>query len=433
MISRRSFLVTGSLALASSAVSAPPQEQTNDLSTWDGVRAQFDLSPEYTHLGLFYIASHPRSVRQAIEAYRKRLDANPFLTVERSMFEKPEDNLPLRACNAIASYIGGSADDIALTQNTTTGLALLYHGLPLKAGDEIVTTIHDHYSHHESIRLATERTGATWRKIALFDSHDAISADEIAQRIRNAVRPNTRAIGITWVHSSTGLKLPLRRIADALADVNRQRDNKVLLIVDGVHGIGVEDRNIVATGVDAFAAGAHKWILGPRGTGFVWARPEVWAMMRPVVPSFTSWELFNAWAEDKKPSIPARASWFTPGGFWAFDHYWAVPAALDFHKAVGYERITKRIHDLNSQMKEGLAKMSNVILYTPRSSDLSAGIVCFDIKGMKQVDVMNQLLAKHKIIASTTPYAVSYARVSFGIPNTEQEVEKTLKAVRSLA
>jgi selenocysteine lyase/cysteine desulfurase len=200
-----------------------------------------------------------------------------------------------------------------------------------------------------------------------------------------------------------------------------------------VHGIGVEDRNIVATGVDAFAAGAHKWILGPRGTGFVWARPEVWAMMRPVVPSFTSWELFNAWAEDKKPSIPARASWFTPGGFWAFDHYWAVPAALDFHKAVGYERITKRIHDLNSQMKEGLAKMSNVILYTPRSSDLSAGIVCFDIKGMKQVDVMNQLLAKHKIIASTTPYAVSYARVSFGIPNTEQEVEKTLKAVRSLA
>lgn len=435
MISRRRFLVSGSLAIATTAVAPTvrPQKPATDLSTWAGVREQFDLNPEFTHLGLFYIASHPRPVRQAIEAYRKKLDGNPFLTVERSMFEKPEDNLPLRTCNAIASYIGGKADDIAITQNTTTGLALMYHGLPLKAGDEVLTTIHDHYVHHEAIRLATERTGATWRKIALFDSHDTISADQMVDRIRAAIRPNTRVVGVTWVHSSTGLKIPIRRIADAIAEVNMQRDNKILLVVDGVHGIGVENRNIVAMGMDAFAAGTHKWIFGPRGTGFVWARPDVWATMRPLIPSFTTFEVFNAWAEEKPPSGPARASWFSPGGFWAFDHYWALPSAFDFHNNVGYERITKRVHELNSQMKEGLANMPNVVLYTPRSTDLSSGIVCFDVKGMKQVDVMNKLLEKHKIIASTTPYAISYARVAFGIPNTEQEVEKTLRAVRTLA
>jgi len=48
------------------------------------------------------------------------------------------------------------------------GLALLYHGLPLREGDETLTTTHDHYVHHESIRLATGRCGATWRKIPLF-------------------------------------------------------------------------------------------------------------------------------------------------------------------------------------------------------------------------------------------------------------------------
>jgi len=437
MISRRRFLVTGVAAAASAAVvrpgaAAPTQKPASDLSTWAAIREQFDLNPEYTHLGLFYIASHPRPVRQAIEAYRKRLDGNPFLTVERAMFEKPEDNLPLRTCNAIASYIGGKADDVALTQNTTTGLALMYHGLPLKTGDEVLTTTHDHYSHHEAIRLATERTGATWRKIPLFGSHDSISADQMVDRIRAAIRPNTRVVGVTWVHSSTGLKLPIRRIADAIAEVNKQRDSRVLLVVDGVHGIGVENRNIVEMGMDAFAAGTHKWIFGPRGTGFLWARPEVWATMQPLVPSFTSNELFDAWAQEKKPSGPARAAWFAPGGFWAFDHYWALPDAFDFHRNVGYERITKRIHELNSQMKEGLAKMPNVVLYTPRSSDLSAGIVCFDVKGMPQNEVMHRLLEKHKIIASTTPYAVSYARVAFGIPNTEQEVEKTLRAVRTL-
>ncbi len=443
MISRRRFLVSSVAAAASAAVvrrsvaaAAPAADVRPGAATpaqsWAQVREQFDLSPEYMHLGLFYIASHPRPVRQAIEAYRKKLDSNPFLTVERSMFEKPEENLPLRTCNAIASYIGGKADDVALTQNTTTGLALMYHGLPLKAGDEVLATTHDHFSHHEAIRLAAERTGATWRKIPLFDSHDTMSADQMVDRIRAAIRPNTRVVGVTWVHSSTGLKLPIRRIADAIAELNKQRDNRVLLVVDGVHGIGVENRDIVAMGMDAFAAGTHKWIFGPRGTGFVWARPEVWATMRPLVPSFTSFDLFDAWMQGKPPSGPARAAWFAPGGFWAFDHYWALPDAFEFHRSVGYERITNRIHSLNSQMKEGLAKMPNIVLYTPQSSDLSAGIVCFDVKGMQQTEVVKRLLEQHKIIASTTPYAVSYARVAFGIANNEQEVEKTLRAVRAL-
>jgi isopenicillin-N epimerase len=114
-------------------------------------------------------------VRQAIEQYRAKIDANPLLTVEGAIFEQTNENIPLQVCRAIANYIGGDGQDIALTQNTTTGLALLYHGLPLREGDEILTTTHDHYVHHESIRLATGRCGATWRKIPLFDSYDSIS------------------------------------------------------------------------------------------------------------------------------------------------------------------------------------------------------------------------------------------------------------------
>ncbi|HSP15069.1 MAG TPA: aminotransferase class V-fold PLP-dependent enzyme [Thermoanaerobaculia bacterium] len=435
MLTRRSFLATSSLAAVAIAAKpkAPAPNPSTDLTNWPAVRANFAIDPTYIHLGLFYMASHPRPVQAAIEEYRRKLDANPFLTVERSMFEKPEDHLPTRACSTIANYIGGKPDDIALTQNTTTGLSLIYHGLPLKPGDEILTTNHDHYVHHEAIRYATERAGATWRKIPLFDSHDKISADDMVDRIRKAVGPKTRAVGVTWVHSSTGLKLPIRRIADAIAEVNKQRGDRVLLIVDGVHGIGVEDPNIVAMGMDAFAAGTHKWIFGPRGTGFAWAKGDVWATMRPLIPTFTSLDVFEAWSAEKTPAQPPRAAWFSPGGFWAFEHYWALPAAFGFHRRIGSARITERIHSLNEQMREGLAKMPHVILYTPRSNDLAAGIVCFDVKGMKQTEVVQRLLEKDRIIASTTPYAISYARVAFGIHNTPAEVEKTLAAVRALA
>jgi selenocysteine lyase/cysteine desulfurase len=441
MLSRRRLLVTGVLAAGAGAVPtalAAEKKQravSEDLKDWGAVRRQFELDPRYIHAGLFFLSSHPRPVREAIARYRQQLEANPYLTVEHLAFNHPVDNITTKVCAAIASYIGGSADDIALTQNTTTGLAVIYQGLPLKPGDEILTTAHDHFVHHEAIRLAAERSGATWRKVPLFDAYDAISADQIVERLQKAISPKTRVVGVTWVHSSSGLKLPLRRIAEALAGVNRERapDRRVLLVVDGVHGLGVEEPGIVAMGVDAFAAGTHKWILGPRGTGFVWARPEVWSVMRPFMPSTSSAELFFAWAGGKPPEAPARANWFSPGGFQAFEHYWAVPEAFAFHQALGPQRITERIHALNTQMREGLAKMAHVTLYTPRAAELASGLVCFDVKGMTQQQVVQRLFERYRILGSTTPYALSYARVSFGIQNTPEEVEKTLAAIRELA
>src|SRR4029077_707806 len=305
-LTRRDFLISGSLSLAgafSPLVVRAEKTKPNtpaDFKDWESVRREFELAPDYMHLALFFLASHPTPVRQAIEQYRKKIDANPFIAVDSAIFEAGDENIQSQVCRAIASYIGSDPQDIAVTQNTTTGLALLYHGLPLREGDEILTTTHDHYVHHESIRLATGRCGATWRKIPLFDSYESISPDEIAQRIRKAIGPKTRAVGVTWVHSSSGVRLPIARIAEALADVNRSREEKdrVLLIVDGVHGFGVEDPKITALGCDAFAAGTHKWLFGPRGTGFVWAKPDVWKKMRPVIPSFSSPDLFAAWEEE---------------------------------------------------------------------------------------------------------------------------------------
>ena len=144
-LTRRNFLIRGSLSLAAGAlasvlVEAKTKENAPaDFKDWESVRRQFDLAPDYIHLPLFFLASHPRPVRQAIEQYRAKIDANPLRTVENAIFVHTDENIPWQVCRAMANYIGGDAQDIALTQNTTTGLALLYHGLPLREGDEILT------------------------------------------------------------------------------------------------------------------------------------------------------------------------------------------------------------------------------------------------------------------------------------------------------
>ncbi len=145
-----SILPGGLLSAVESRTPAMPP-----LDDWKRVRDQFRLSRDYLHFAGFYIASHPTPVRDALEAFRRALDENPFLVVEQGLFESEQQNLQSRVRAEAAAYLGGKPEEVALTQNTTTGLALVYHGLPLKPGQEVLTTAHDHIVHHEAIRFAT--------------------------------------------------------------------------------------------------------------------------------------------------------------------------------------------------------------------------------------------------------------------------------------
>ena len=399
------------LAAVAAQTSTPP-----DLSDWEAVRAQFALDPAYLHFASFFIASHPTPVREALEGYRRAMDANPFLVVERAMFEDDAHNLPLQVCSEAADYLGGKAAEVCLTRSTTEGLALVYHGLPLKAGDEVLTTIHDHYSHHESIRLATTRANVSMRKITLFASSATASVDEIVGNLR------------AWVHSSTGIRLPIREIAAMLGGL----PDPPLLVVDGVHGLGAADDTVATMGADYFCAGTHKWMFAPRGTGLVWANAANWGRLRPLVPNFTEIESYNAWTEDRPPAGPANAARMMPGGFHAFEHQWAMGAAFRMHKQMQRPRVAARITAMNDQLKQGLAGLPKVKMHTPRAAALSAGLVAFEIDGVGPNDIVKQLLAR-RIVASTSPYAVSYARLAPSLVNTPAEVDEALRAVRALA
>lgn len=432
-IDRRAFLVTGAAALTACSLpgtdgtaQAPGAAPAGTLANWEWARAQFELAPDHVHMSSFLISSHPRSVREEIERHRRAIDRNPVLALKNGRSE------PAKVTAAAAEYLEGSPEEVALTDSTTMGLALIYHGLPLRAGQEVLTTAHDHYSHHESIRLAAGRAGATMRKIALYDEPAAATEDEIVDRLRRAQQPQTRVVGVTWVHSGTGVKLPLRAIAAALAEHNANRSDTdlVLLVVDGVHGFGVEDEAVATIGLDFFAAGTHKWILGPRGTGLIWGRDRHWTDMQPTIPAFEE-NLSKAWKQDQPPPGPTRAVWITPGGFKAYEHLWALPAAFAFHRQLGRARVTERIHQLNTKCKDGLAAMKHIRLHTPRNPQLSSGLVCFEVDAMTPDAAVARLL-EQRVVASASPYATSYVRLAPSLVNSPADVDTALAAVRSL-
>jgi selenocysteine lyase/cysteine desulfurase len=434
MADRREFLQVSALAAAFAPLVLPASAQEEPAPApasddWAGIRSQFRLSPDFIHMSAMLLASHPDPVRQAIERHRDALDERTVAYIEQN-----NDKLQARARAAAGDYLSIDGSHIALTDSTTSGVGLVYGGLVLAPEDEILTTTEDYYVTYEATRLAALKTGASRRRIPLYDTLWTVTPDRLTDTIIDAVAPQTRVLALTWVHSSTGLKLPIAQIASRLAELNAERPEgrEVLLCVDGVHAFGIEDFSFPELGADFLMAGCHKWLFGPRGTGIIAASRRGLDSIGAIVPSFVSERSFGAWIEDRDPIGSIDADTITPGGFKAFEHVWSLPEAFGFVTGIGKARIAERTHALVDQLKRGLHALEGVKLRTPLSADLSAGIVAFDLPGWNPHGVVRQLRAR-KVVASVAPYATQHVRLTPSILNTPEEVDAAIAAVHEIA
>lgn len=441
-LNRRNFLkgtlVSGGLAASSSLLSpsafankkSGDADHFEDLSNanWEAIRNQFSLSPDWVHMAGFLLASNPKPVAAAIEKHRRELDIDPTGYLQSAEHHAEQANLV-----AAGKYLNTKPEQIAITESTTASIALLYAGLSIRPDQEVLTTEHDHYATFNSLAFSTERSGASIKRISLYEEPSKLTVEQVTDRIKKAITPKTRIIAITWVHSGTGVKLPIAEISKVVKQANRGRseEDRALLCVDGVHGFGIDNIDINDMGCDFFMAGIHKWMFGPRGTAILWGAEDAWQYLSPTIPTFHQ-KAFMKWMGYLKDDGLPQSVHLTPGGTHAFEHHWAINEAFNFHMNIGKDRVSERIHELNRQAKQGLTAIPGVHVYTPQSDDLSAGIIAFEIEGVQAYDAI-AALKKQGIIATQAPYAVSHARLAPGLINTVGDVEYCLKAVRELA
>jgi isopenicillin-N epimerase len=172
-------------------------------------------------------------------------------------------------------------------------------------------------------------------------------------------------------------------------------------------------------------------MFGPRGTGVVWGHPRAWPVAKAIIPTFDS-EAYDMWMKLIPPRPLPTSIYMTPGGFHSFEHRWALDQAFLFHQTLGKSRVTRRIQDLNEQLKAGLSAMPRITLHTPVSRELSAGIVCFEVAGMPPDQVVTEL-RRRGIVASVTPYRTQYARMAPSLLNSPAEIETVLKEIHDLS
>jgi selenocysteine lyase/cysteine desulfurase len=425
MLTRRRLIgaaagVAGAAGLAAcrpESAAPPAAAAPFDPRSWPSVRAQFALRPDVAHLSAFVFAPHPAPVRAAVEQHRHGFDVDAIGYLHAN--EGPAEDAVVTAA---ATYLGAGPDEIAFTDSTTMGLGLVYAGLRLRPGEEILTTEHDFYATHEALRLRAAAHGTVVKRVRLYAEAASATVDGVVAAVLDALTPRTRVLALTWVHSSTGVRLPVRAIADA---VRERAGDRVLICVDGVHGLGAVDATPADLGADFLIAGTHKWLFGPRGTGVVVGSPAGWAAYTPVIPTFDR-RAFTGPGAGMRGGGAA-----TPGGYHTFEHRWALAEAFGFHAAVGRARVAGRTAALATALKTGLAGVPGVTVHTPAAPELSAGVVCCAVDGVDAGQAVRRL-ADANVVASVTPYEQQLLRFGPSIVNDEDDVARAVAAVRSL-
>jgi selenocysteine lyase/cysteine desulfurase len=420
MTDRRTFLKQAGLLAASLplGVQALADEAALSFSSspaekWAQLRSLFALDYSLAHFSNFLITSHPAPVRQAIEQLRAEFDRNPAASVdyESEAIWKHEDN----ARNWAANYLGVKPSQIALTGSTTEGLALIYAGIHIKPGQELLTSAHEHNATYSALRFRKQKDATLMREIPLYQDPQKISTDEVLHAIKSNLRPNTRVLATTWVHSGSGVKMPIGEIGALLREHNRGRDeaDRVLFCVDGVHGFGVENVSFADLNCDYFIAGTHKWMFGPRGTGIICSATPTMTNLTPTAASFS------------RPD-DSFASVMSPGGYHSFEHRWALGKAFELHLQLGKADVQARIHQLNSYLKQRLQTLKGVQMVTPISADFSAGFTFFKTPHVDE-DAIAAYLTRNGVIVDAVNRDVGpVVRMAPGLLNTEADVDRAI-------
>jgi isopenicillin-N epimerase len=419
---RRRFLaLTGGAGLATSgcAIRGPTPTRfapdAPDAEVFAEARRHFLLPADVAYFNTGTLGASPREVVDAVTASLHRLESEladwDYSRQDGEPLTGYQELPQVRA--AVGALINAATEEVALTQNATMGMGFLANGLDLQPGDEVVTTDQEHVGGISPWRLAARRRGVVVKELPLLP---AVNAPPGESRVKNvldlfaaAVGRRTRVVMVSHITSSLGILMPVRELC-ALA-----HQHGALAFVDGAQAVGQIRVDVQALGCDAYVASPHKWLLAPKGTGFLYVK-------RPVQDRL--WTTLASRAFEDRDRGAFRFMQYGTGSVPAVE---GLAAALRFAAGIGLERIERWDARLNRRLREGLARIPHAHLASPADPELTAAITTFGVKGMPARALQDALWRRRiRVRAQRNDAGV---RLSAHVYNSPADIDAVLEIV----
>jgi isopenicillin-N epimerase len=183
-----------------------------------------------------------------------------------------------RARAALGRMFGVPAEQIALIRAVSEGISAVGHGLDWHEGDEVVITDQEHAAGLLPWLSLRDRCGVTLRRLPVHDaSHRPHTADEMLGRLDDLLSSHTRIVALSHVTTETGVRLP----AGEVCALVHRRCPDAAVGFDGAQAAGQLPIDFGEIGCDFYTATGYKWLLGHRGTSFLYIRPEWIGRLEP--------------------------------------------------------------------------------------------------------------------------------------------------------
>jgi len=382
--------------------------------------SDFEKTPHFIYLNSGSMALTPLSVRQASDRYKHQFELNPsegLFSAWGKCWKAQQD---------LARFMKADPADLYLRTNVTYVMNDFIMALNLPKGSEMLISDIEYGAIINICRYKAELEGLTLKTFSTPKDPRDLSEDQLIDSVMKALTAKTKMVMISHVATGSGLLFPMEKLARQLKDKN------IFCVVDGAHGAGFYDLDFSNTAIDFYGSNLHKWLMGPKGTGFGWISKK---MREHLTPKFAGWTSYELASHYQKFGDKFTARWMICSTH-DFSPFYAISDVVKYWEEKGPEKIRARQAELRDFCEKTVQLRTGWQSVSTANPVLKGPMVAFALPEklrQQQFDLMWYLKNEKALQVSMTVLHGDWCmRLAPHVYNTEQEIEHAAQILSAL-
>lgn len=376
------------------------------------MKSQFLLNPNITFLNHGSFGACPKPIFEEFQRFQLELESEPVDFIQRK-----QPKYLKTARESLADFVRCTAQDLFFTSNPTFAINIIMRNIRLNEGDEILATNHEYGAMDRTWNFYCKKSGAKYIRQNI--SLPIVSKEQMIEEFWKGYTKNTKVVFLNQMSSATALIFPVKEICD------RAKELGLLTIIDGAHVPGHIDLNITALNPDYYTATLHKWMLAPKGSSFLYVKPELQNALEPLV---ISWGY-----ESLAPGESQFLDYHELQGTRDVSAFLCTPKVVEFLEQNNWKAVSNSCKQIVLDNYQRFCDLLNTKPLSPITTEFLGQMASVPINTDKPSELKTLLYDKYKIQVPVMPLNGNfYLRYSINGYNSQADLDVLYNALEDI-